>query len=154
LSAYFLDSSAVVKRYVAEAGTAWVSALCAPASGHELYAARVTVVEVVSAIVRRARSVPMLALSLPGLVARVRRELGVGFVVVELTPALADRAVALAEMHSLRGYDAVQLAAATEVSRLRQALGGSALTLVSADSELNAAAGVQGLPVEDPNTHA
>jgi predicted nucleic acid-binding protein len=39
LSAYFLDSSAVVKRYVAEAGTAWVSELCAPSSGNELYAA-------------------------------------------------------------------------------------------------------------------
>jgi uncharacterized protein len=59
-----------------------------------------------------------------------------------------QRAALLADTYALRGYDAVQLAAAIEV-RLQV----PALILVSADTELNTAATVEGLSVEDPNTH-
>jgi len=55
MASYFLDSSGLVKRYVAEVGTAWVSSLMDPATGNLLYVARVTGVEVVSALTRRAR---------------------------------------------------------------------------------------------------
>ena len=48
----------------------------------------------------------------------------------------------------LRGYDAVQLAAALEV-RLQVPL----LILVSGDGDLNTAATAEGLPVENPNTY-
>jgi len=38
MATYFLDTSAVVKRYVpAEQGHAWIVALCDPAQGHILY---------------------------------------------------------------------------------------------------------------------
>jgi uncharacterized protein len=57
-------------------------------------------------------------------------------------------AALLADLHSLRGYDAVQLASALEV-RLQVPL----LILVSADGDLNTAATAEGLPVENPNTH-
>jgi uncharacterized protein len=59
----------------------------------------------------------------------------------------------LAETHSLRGYDAVQLAAALMVHNMRQALGLPALELVSADRDLNDAATTEGLTVDNPNTH-
>jgi hypothetical protein len=59
----------------------------------------------------------------------------------------------LAERHALRGYDAVQLAAALELQTVLTASGLPALTLVSADAELNAAAAAEGLTVEDPNLH-
>ena len=55
--------------------------------------------------------------------------------------------------HGLRGYDAVQLAAAIQVRDERLALGASPPTLVSADTELNAAAMMEGLRVENPNHH-
>jgi predicted nucleic acid-binding protein len=58
----------------------------------------------------------------------------------------------LAERHVLRGYDAVQLAAALKVHREYVAFGGSC-TLVSADAELNSAALAEGLSVENPNDH-
>ena len=50
-------------------------------------------------------------------------------------------------------YDAVQLAAALEVGRLHQAVGLGSVTLISADGELNIAATVEGLRVDDPNAH-
>jgi hypothetical protein len=59
----------------------------------------------------------------------------------------------LAERHPLRGYDAVQLAAALAVHRPRAAALLPALTFVCADARLNAAATAEGLTVEDPNDH-
>jgi predicted nucleic acid-binding protein len=73
--------------------------------------------------------------------------------VVEVTEALIERAMGLAEAYGVRGYDAVQLAAALEVNALLVAAGLPALVLVSADAELNAAAISAGLAVEDPNSH-
>ena len=53
MASYFFDSSALVKRYVNEAGTDWVTSLIDPATGHEIFLARISGVEVVSAIKRR-----------------------------------------------------------------------------------------------------
>lgn len=52
MGTFFLDSSAVVKRYVAEAGSAWVRGVMAPKAAHDLVLCRITAVEVVSALVR------------------------------------------------------------------------------------------------------
>jgi hypothetical protein len=49
---YFLDSSALVKRYVPEVGTTWIQTL-APDANNQLYIARITWVEVLSALARR-----------------------------------------------------------------------------------------------------
>ena len=50
---YYLDSSALVKRYVAEAGTNWIQNLCAPGADHTLYTIRISGAEVVAALFRR-----------------------------------------------------------------------------------------------------
>ena len=145
---YSLDTSAVVKRYVQETGTAWIRTLVAPATGHFLYLARISEVEVTSALARR-RGQPGLS------VAQAREALGLfrqdfaqDYRIAEITVPLLQRAALLADTHALRGYDAVQLAAVLEVQ-----LQVPALILVSGDGDLNAAATAEGLPVEDPNTH-
>ena len=56
MAADVFDSSAVVKRYVRETGMAWVLSVLDPGAGHALYVARITGVEVVSALTRQARS--------------------------------------------------------------------------------------------------
>lgn len=60
MTTYYLDASALIKRYVHEAGTEWVRAAVASAAGHTLLTARITMVEVYSALARRRRegSVP------------------------------------------------------------------------------------------------
>ena len=63
------------------------------------------------------------------------------------------RAADLARKHGLRGYDAVQLAAALEVNGRFQSASAGGITLVSADKELNAAATAEGIAVVDPNSH-
>ena len=59
----------------------------------------------------------------------------------------------LAQGQGLRGYDAVQLAAALDVNAERNRYGLPALTLVSADTDLNHAAAAEGLVVENPNDY-
>lgn len=61
MAAYFLDSSALVKRYAAESGTAWVTGLLAPSAGHRLYVTRITGVETVAAITRKRKGAAALA---------------------------------------------------------------------------------------------
>ena len=53
MTTYYLDSSALVKRYVKETGTAWIRTLIAPTAGHTLLTSRITMVEIYSAFARR-----------------------------------------------------------------------------------------------------
>jgi hypothetical protein len=45
-----MDSSALVKRYVIETGSAWVQALCDPSAGHVLALAHIGLVEAAAAL--------------------------------------------------------------------------------------------------------
>jgi predicted nucleic acid-binding protein len=152
MASFFFDSSGVVKRYVAEIGTAWVSSIMRPSSRNPLYLARLAGVEVISAIVRRTRTGSLSAAHAAAGLARFRAEFKTRFQIVGITVAVVKRAMTLAETHHLRAYDAVQLAAALQVHKRYQALG-RPLTLISADTDLNAAAITAGLLVEDPNSH-
>ena len=55
MTTYFLDSSAVVKRYFPEQGHRWIVALCEAAQGYELYTAQPVLVEVVATLCHRER---------------------------------------------------------------------------------------------------
>ena len=63
---------------------------------------------------------------------------------------MLEAAIMLSRRRGLRAYDAVQLAAASEVNLFYIAEGCGPVTLVSADRELNAAATAEGLLVDDP----
>ncbi|MGI8668725.1 MAG: type II toxin-antitoxin system VapC family toxin, partial [Aridibacter sp.] len=64
-----------------------------------------------------------------------------------------NSAMILADKYALRGYDAVQLAAAVEIETERKSLGASHLIFVSADNELNDAAKTEGLATENPSNY-
>jgi predicted nucleic acid-binding protein len=160
MAAYFFDS-ALVKRYVNETGSDWGQAITAAAMGHEIYVARITTVEVIAALVRRARAGNMDAVAAAAAIAQFKADTAADYRIIELTTGLAQSAIAATERHGLRGYDAVQLATALEINdRLRAQLLALGLPLnafpcfvVSADVELNTAAIAEGLAVEDPNAH-
>jgi predicted nucleic acid-binding protein len=153
VAVYVVDSSALVKRYVRETGTAWVCGLTDPAAGHILYIAGITGVEVVSALTRQTRSGALAPTDAAQALAQFRQDFARQYQIVDLTPPLIAQAIVLAETHALRGYDAVQCAVAVELHHARHARGMPVLTLLSADTALNAAAVVEGILVEDPNTH-
>jgi predicted nucleic acid-binding protein len=153
LAAYFFDSSAVVKRYVAEPGTTWVSHITTVAGSNPVYIARLTLVEVISAITRKVRGTSLTAALAVKALTDFRNDFLSQYAPVELTPRLIERAADLAQTHALRGYDAVQLAAALEINLDRMTAGFSAIPLISADTTLNAVAVAEGLAVDDPNEH-
>jgi uncharacterized protein len=153
MAAYFFDTSALVKRHVNETGSTWVRSLLRAKAGHRIYIGRITAVEITSAITRRQRGGYLSAAQAGAILGHFRRHLTQRYRVVELTPALFDNAMLTARKHGLRAYDAVQLAVALEVHRLRHVAGIGPVTLVSSDRGLNAAAAAEGLAVEDPNTH-
>jgi predicted nucleic acid-binding protein len=110
-------------------------------------------VEVIAGVTRRRLGGGISHVDADAVLNDFRHDLTQQYIILNLTPPVLIRAASLAEVHGLRGYDAVQLAAALEDHRLRLALGTQALTFVSADQQLNAAARVEGLLVEDPNAH-
>ena len=148
MAEYFLDTSAVVKRYVQETGTSWIRNLAASAAGHFIYLARITDVEVTSAVARRRGQAGLSVAQAKTAMRLFRQDFAQDYRIAEITVPLLQRAALLAETYTLRGYDAVQLAAAIAV-RLQV----PTLIMVSADAELNTAAAGEGLPVEDPNSH-
>lgn len=153
MAVYFLDSSAIVKRDIIETGTIWVVGILDPAANNRIYIAGITAVEVVSAITRRVRSGSISISDGSAAITKFRRDLTNKYSSLDITKPLITDAMKLAETHALRGYDAVQLAAAMDVNTHWLHLGMPALTLVSADADLNASAMTEGLAVEDPNDH-
>ncbi|MBC7856454.1 MAG: type II toxin-antitoxin system VapC family toxin [Pirellulaceae bacterium] len=152
MDAYSFDASALIKRYVNEAGSTWVQSLF-DLPGRRNYIARIGSVEVVAALTRLAKGGYISSGDASINIAAFRHDLATQYVAVPVNRQTISFAMDLAETHTLRGYDAVQLACALAANARRQAMGGSALTLISADIELNAAATMEGLAVDDPNRH-
>lgn len=150
---YFFDTGALVKRQVNEVGSGWVRSMLRAKPGHRVYIARITAVEVFSAITRRQHQGHLTTSQAGAMLGHFRRHLALRYRVIELTPAHINEAMRTARKHRLRAYDAVQLAVALEISRLHRIAGLKAVTLVSADHALNAAVVAEGLAVEDPTTH-
>ena len=149
----YFDSSALVKRYVAEVGTSWIMGLCAPDTGNALYTVRISAAEIVAALFRRAAMGSLTPSDAQIAVAQFKADLAQHYQIVEVNESLVSRAMTLAERHTLRGYDAVQLAAALELQAVRTALSLPAITFVCADNQLNNAAGAEGLTTDNPNEH-
>ena len=153
MALYFADTSALCKRYIAEVGPTWVRSVLDPTTGATVFIARVTTVEMIAAITRRERGSALTPTDAATARAAFQIDLDQEYQVVEMTETLATQAMRLAKTHGLRGYDAIQLAAALTIQTLRATQQLPAMTLVSADSELNAAAMAEGLIVEDPQAH-
>lgn len=153
MAGFFYDSSAIVKRYVNETGSNLVDNLADLKSGNVILLARITRVEVAAAIARRLKNASITAADAQNALTAFQHDLTNNYFTVEITPVLLSVAMSLATKHALRGYDAVQLAAALEANDERIANGLSPLTVVSADADLNTAAQAEGLKVENPNNY-
>src|SRR5271157_1904761 len=133
MAAYFFDSSAIVKRYVQETGTAWVRRVTRHGRPDRIYLARITAVEMASAVARRRRGGSLTAARVRSILTRFRSHLANRYRILEITPKLLNDVMRLANAHALRAYDAVQLGAAVELNGRYQTTGLGGITLVSAD---------------------
>jgi predicted nucleic acid-binding protein len=152
MPAYYLDASAVVKRYVWETGSAWVQALCSN-EDNTLIIAEITLAEVASAFARAARGGRISAEERLSYLDLFIGDCAERYRLVATERTIIDRAVDLTQGHCLRGYDAVHLATAIAMNTelLRKQL--PPLIFVAADNDLLNAAETEGLPTENPNLH-
>lgn len=138
----YLDSSALVKRFVDEPGSAAVVAAIAQASA--VLTHLIAYPEIRAALARAARMQRLDAPAQDALVAELDRVWPM-LDIVAVTDSLAHRAGELAQIYGLRGYDSVHLAAA---SMARESLGpGADLHFGAFDAALCAAASSCGLDV-------
>ena len=153
MSAYYFDSSALVKYYAQEIGTAWVSSLINARPANEIIIALATGAETVAAITRRKNTHTISTAEAARAIAAFKIQFRNQFKAVRVTDTLVNDAMLLAEKHGLRGYDAIQLASTLFVEAKMTARGVGPLTLIAADNELNQAAQAEGLLTDDPNQH-
>jgi len=146
MAEYFLDSSALVKRYIEEPGTDHVLQLFG--KGHRLVVSHLARVEVTSALARRARAVKLGSEQVDIVASAMETEFRQVFEVVELGGGVLSLAAELTRVHALKASDAIQLACALVACGDRGS--STSLTLVSCDRELNAAAEQENLAVLDP----
>lgn len=150
---YYLDTSALSKRYVNEVGSAWIRTLTAPATGHALVTARITMAEMYSVLARRKRegSVPPAACAIAAQTFTMHSATEYKF--IELNEVIISQARKLLDRYPLRAYDSVQLASALVASQALVFRKLSPLIFVSADDRLVKVAMAEGLATENPNLH-
>ncbi|MCL7453684.1 MAG: type II toxin-antitoxin system VapC family toxin [Anaerolineae bacterium] len=153
MSRYYLDASALVKRYVNEEGSDWLRATITPARSQLLFTSRMTIVEVISAFARRVRDGSLTLEEFASARDLFRGDCFDEYQIMPPTIVVIDSASVLLELHPLRAYDAIHLATALGAQQFLADQDYPALTFLSADDRLNEAATAEGLAVGNPNAH-
>ncbi|MEI6205496.1 MAG: type II toxin-antitoxin system VapC family toxin [Desulfuromonadales bacterium] len=141
---YYLDSSALVKRYAAESGSDRVASLVE--SDQKIAVSWLAVPETLSAVARRARcgSINM------GDLASIRNQLELDlqqFMIVEVCGAPIDGIEKLINRHALRGADSIHLSTALWLSKATK----TQIVFVASDNELLTAAHAERLKTINPS---
>jgi uncharacterized protein len=150
---YYADSSVLLKRHIHETGSVWVQELTDPVTGNSILTARVSMVEVFSALNRRVPEGNLAPADYTIVANDFVAVCATEYQLIELLPQIADRARRVLETYPLRAYDAIQLASALVANDTLQAQGLNPLTFLGADHRLLDAALAEGLTTVDPNTH-
>jgi len=153
MATYSVDSSAIVKRYVTEVGSSWVESICDVALNNTICLVRITLAEVASAFFRRHREGTLTATECNDLLAAFLSDCKTQYQIVGVTPDIVNLAIQLIRRHPLRGYDAVQLAAAILINRHLSKNKLPPLTFISADNRLCTAATAEEIAADNPNLH-
>ena len=149
---FYLDSSALVKRYAVETGTAWVRSLCAQ-PGNIIAVALIGMVEVTAAVAGKLRSGRLDQATADVILDSLKADAIDQYSLLDVDQYAVNEAMELALRRRLRGYDAVHLASALRLNRSLVAIQSPPLTLVAADNDLLDAAQAEGLQTENPNLH-
>ena len=152
---YYLDASALVKRYADEPGSTWIRQLTDPSVQNAILLAEITLAEVAAALAAKHRA--------PGGITQQQRDRTLSrflqdcqehFLILATDRPVIDRAVELTQIHRLRGYDAVQLATAVVNSEILKSQSLSLPVFVASDDDLLTAARAENLLVDNPLNHS
>jgi hypothetical protein len=148
----YLDSSALVKRYLVETGTPWVQTWCTDPI-ETVAVGEIGLVEIAAAFAGKLRGAHITSAEYNGARADLAADARDEYVLVRINRAVVDEAIELTAKHRLRGYDAVHLACALTLNRALVAYSLPSLVFISADDDLLEAAAAEGLATDNPNRH-
>jgi uncharacterized protein len=152
-NSFYMDASALAKRYVPENGHGLVDAILDTVSGNRFYVLSICAGEVFSILVRKRNGGLIAPAEFLRAVASFNSELLTSRTIqrVPVTKRLVSASLQLIEAHSINSTDALILKSALAIAlRLRRA--GDDLVLVASDQRLLRAAQAEGLPTFNPET--
>lgn len=157
MATFYVDTSALVKVYVAETGHGWMRALCLPRTGNAISTSQLASIEVEVALYRKAQERSINEADRDKCVTAFRRHILKRYSVVPISDDVcrgARRYVHVAGLpHPLRTYDALHLASAQIISDTLATLGTPSLIFVAADRRLIAIAQYLGFATDNPEDH-
>ena len=148
MESFYLDTSALIKRYVEEEGTERVLGLTEDSTGVQVVILDITPLEARSALRRRQREGDISEADAYEILSQLEADVSSTYLVQPSTSAVIEEGIRLIDRHALRAYDALQLGGCL-VTREQ---GAGLLTFVCADKRLCAAATQEGLAVLDPTS--
>jgi uncharacterized protein len=150
---FFVDGSALAKRYVAEPGTPLVDHLFSHVASDRLVVLNVGVAEVVSVLVRRKNSGVLSDATFAKAMLQVGQEIihAANLRKLEPTNNLVIAAIVHIQTHSINATDAIVLHAALGLAQHLRSRGDD-LVLVASDQRLLRAAQTEGLVTFNPET--
>jgi predicted nucleic acid-binding protein len=142
LNQFFIDTSALAKRYIPEIGSVWVNSWIAPQANNEIIISALATVEIYSLLTRRERESSITLSQRQLMVNDFQFHVQEQYFLIDLDVSVLDRARDLLLKHPLRTLDAIQLACALEAAHL-----------FNIQPIFISAAAAEGLPTDDPNLH-
>lgn len=145
---FYLDTSALVKRYRSEQGTEVIEQLFSnPLPEDRFFISFLAIIELTSGILRLAKGGQLNEDTANEILARFRQDVRELFRVWPLNEEIATDAVTVVEEHRLRSTDAIHFATAQRIASLAP---GVQIVMVSSDRELLEATEAAGLSALDP----
>ena len=132
MTTYYVDTSALVKRYVDEAGSDWVRAALSQSPPPSMILVNLAIVEMTSALARRRRERLLTPAEYTQIQDAFRSDCLNEYRIVTAAEGIIDEANRLLERYPLRAYDAVHLATAVVANRHLVADGLTPLAFLSA----------------------
>ena len=149
MSVYFLDTSALAKRYIPEIGSEWIVGWIEPDFHNTILISELATVEFISVIMRREREGHISSSNRLKLQNDFLFHVQQQYVMIELDSDVLMMARELLVKHPLRALDALQLASAVQASISLDI----EPIFVSGDVRLLEAAAAEDFEVENPNEH-
>lgn len=150
----YFDTSALLKRYVAETGSIWVNALITSSNPPVVFTSQLTVVESVCGFSRRLREGSVSTGDYNRLLTAFNYDTVSRYVIADVMPVTVETACRMAGRNPLRAYDAVHLATAWLLNRELLRHGRHPITFVCADERLISISRSEGLITENPNYYS
>lgn len=153
MTTYYVDTSALVKRYVDEPGSGWLRTVLGAQPAPAIIIVHLALVEMTSALMRRLRESALTPAGVAHLQRAFRLDCLEEYEIVLAVGNVIDHANRLLEEYPLRAYDAVHLATAVVTNQRLIDRDLAPATFLSSAIRLNEAASAEGLAVDNPNHH-